>query len=248
MGSSFSARRLSAERRSELLERLVAQVQSRSERSAVVFDLDGTLLDNRPRVGVILRELSEHWREQHPDVAARLSNVDDGKIVYDTSSNLELLGVTDPGLQEAGVAFWKERFFTDDYIRHDEPIPGSVAFVRRLYDAGANIVYLTGRDLPKMSIGTFASLRDHGFPIGCVGTTLVTKPAFDIPDAEFKLEVAPTLRRAGEVLASFDNEPANCNLLLQAHPSSTAVFVDSHHAPDPPPLHDNVLVIDTFEG
>lgn len=218
------------------------------KRASVVFDLDGTLLDNRPRVEVILRELAEHWREDFPDASERVAAVRVENIVYDTRANLELLGVHDVALHEAGVSFWKDRFFTDDYIRHDAPLPGSVAFVRELYESGANVVYLTGRDLPQMALGTFASLRDQGFPIGCVGTELVTKPTFEMPDAEFKQGVARSLERTGEVMAVFDNEPANCNLLLSAHPQSVAVFVDSHHAPDPPPLADAVHVIDSFES
>lgn len=249
MSSLFSARRLSAERRSELLSSLVDRARSsQDQRVSVVFDLDGTILDNRPRVAAILEELADFWREPHPEASARLAAVRVEDIVYDTVANLELLGVRDRALQEQAVAFWKERFFTDAYIRHDAPVPGSVDFVHRLYETGVNIVYLTGRDLPKMALGTFASLRDRGFPIGRVGTSLVTKPDFETPDATFKREVAPTLRRAGEVLAVFDNEPANCNLLLAAHPRTVAVFVDSHHAPNPPALHDSVHVIDSFES
>ncbi len=251
MASSFSTRRLSADRRSQLLSRLLDDAEERARsgrRASAVFDLDGTLLDNRPRVAVILRELGEHWRTRHPAAAARLSDVRLDEIVYDTGENLERLGVDDPALRAEGVAFWKERFFTDHYIRHDDPLPGAVDFVTRLYRSGANIVYLTGRDLPNMALGTFASLRDRGFPIGQVGTTLVTKPDFETPDATFKREVAASLRRAGEVLAVFDNEPANCNLLLEAHPETVAVCVDSHHAPNPPPLHADVHVIDTFEA
>lgn len=249
--SVFSERRLDAAGRRELLEGLVDKLRGHASsggRPSVVFDLDGTLLDNRPRVAVILRELADHWRPRHPQVAERVGNVRVDDIVYDTRANLERLGVEDEGLFSDGVSFWKERFFTDDYICHDAPIPGSVTFVRRVYEAGANVIYLTGRDLPKMALGTFASLRDSGFPIGCVGTELVTKPDFETPDAVFKQAVADSLRRTGDVLAVFDNEPANCNLLLEAHPEAVAVFVDSHHAPNPPPLHQTVHVIDSFES
>ena len=126
-------------------------------------------------------------------------------------------------------------------------IPGAVKFARACHDAGALLVYLTGRDLPGMALGTFKSLRDLGFPIGTMGTKLVTKPAFEIPDTEFKQSVARDLGRFGEVIAVFDNEPANCNLLLEAYPKCESVFVDSQHAPDPPVLDARVHVIDTFE-
>jgi phosphoglycolate phosphatase-like HAD superfamily hydrolase len=251
MASAFANRRLSAEERTALLDGIVSKVRDHAatgSRPSVVFDLDGTLLDNRPRVAVILRELAIHWEGQFPSAAEKLASVEVENIVYDTRANLERLGVVGEELHEAGVSFWKERFFTDDYIRHDAPVPGSVSFVRRIYESGANIVYLTGRDLPKMALGTFASLRDEGFPIGRVGTELVTKPDFETPDAVFKQQVAESLGRTGEVVAIFDNEPANCNLLLAAHPRCVPVFVDSHHAPNPPPLHESVHVIDTFES
>jgi hypothetical protein len=97
-----------------------------------------------------------------------------------------------------------------------------------------------------MSLGTLASLRDLGFPIGVVGTSLVTKPDFDIPDHHFKRDIAPSLLRVGPVLAVFDNEPINCNVLLETHPEAISVLVDTQHAPDPPDLHPGVAVIDSF--
>jgi phosphoglycolate phosphatase-like HAD superfamily hydrolase len=251
MASLFSHRLLDAAARAALLHGLVEQTRARVARGihpAVVFDLDGTLLDNRPRVAAILHELAEAWMSRHPELAARIGAIAIEEIVYDISTNLVALGVNDPALRDEGAAFWHQRFFTDPYVRHDVPVPGSVAYVRRLYDAGANIVYLTGRDLPNMAVGTFASLRDLGYPIGVVGTQLVTKPEFETPDALFKERVAASLLRAGEVLAHFDNEPANCNLLTAAHPQAAAVFIDTLHAPNPPALHPAVQVIDSFEA
>jgi phosphoglycolate phosphatase-like HAD superfamily hydrolase len=220
----------------------------RNGRSRVlIFDLDGTLMDNRPRVVGILHEMSLAWRAHHPEASERLASADVDGMTYTLEDNLRLLGIDDAGLLEAGFAFWKERFFTDGYLHHDVAVPGAVDFARRCHDAGANLVYLTGRDLPNMAIGTFASLRDLGFPIGVVGTELVTKPSFDLPDEEFKNGVAAELARLGEVLAVFDNEPANCNILLDHYPSSASVLVDTLYAPDPPELHPDVSVIDSFE-
>ena len=49
------------------------------------------------------------------------------------------------------------------------------------------------------------------------------------------------------VTTVFDNEAANNNLFLEAHPHAVNVFLDTQHAPDPPPLEPRVQVIDTFE-
>lgn len=212
----------------------------------LVFDLDGTLLDNRPRVAKIFRELAERWASRHPKAADSLAVVDAEAIVYGVTENLERLGVTDVALVQEATQFWKERFFTDEYVRYDTETPGALAFVRGCYDRGATVVYLTGRDLPNMALGTFASLRDLGFPIGVVGTSLVTKPAFEIPDADFKHAVAPSLVRHGNVVATFDNEPANCNLFLKHLPSARCVFLDTHHAPSPPELDPRAVVLSSF--
>jgi hypothetical protein len=244
--SLFWSRRVSAERRAALLNELVDRAASH-DRPVVVFDLDGTLMDNRPRVVAILHELAEHWQHTSAEAARNVARAHADALSYGLRENLERLGVADARLIAEGEAFWIERFFTDAYLRHDAAMEGAAAFVWRLYRAGANIVYLTGRDLPKMALGTFASLRDHGFPIGVIGTELVTKPNFDLPDERFKKDVARDLVRLGEVLAVFDNEPANCNTFLEAHSACMSFLVDTHHAPDPPELRPEVHVIDGFE-
>ncbi len=247
--SAFHARRISFESRSAELRALVQACHLRAGEPApvLVFDLDGTILDNRPRVARIFHELAEAWREAHPLEAERLAAARAEAIVYGVVDNLERLGVHDRALQERASLFWRERFFTDAYMRYDVETPGARSFVCACYEAGATVVYLTGRDLPNMALGTFASLRDRGFPIGVVGTSLVTKPTFELPDAAFKDAVAPSLARHGHVVATFDNEPANCNLFLEHHPLARTFFLDTSHAPEPPPLDARAVVIDSFE-
>lgn len=224
-----------------------ASARSAKGPSVCVFDLDGTIMDNRPRVVAILRELAEVWKDNHPEHATRLRTIQAEDVAYRFSETLTSIGIHEEHLHKEGFAFWKDRFFADTHIRHDTEIEGAKSFVQACYDAGATIVYLTGRDLPNMALGSFASLRDLGFPIGIVGTELVTKPAFETPDAIFKKQVAPLLQRIGEVIAVFDNEAENCNLFLEAHPESTAIFVDTQYAPNPPPLDPRVHVIHSFE-
>lgn len=244
MNSPFSSRRLPPAQRSQLLRSIVDRVES-AARPVVVFDLDGTLLDNRPRTVAIFHELAAVWQDERPDVAAGLQRAHLDVTEYGVSTSLARIGVD--AHHDEVFAFWRERFFTDAYIAHDVPLPGAVELVQTLHRHGANIVYLTGRDLPGMALGTFQSLRDHGFPIGRVGTELVTKPDFETPDDQFKRAVAVDLVRLGEVVATFDNEAVNCNLLREAYPGATAVLLDTHFAPDPPPLHPEVRVIDHFE-
>jgi hypothetical protein len=244
----FFHQRLHPAERVALLRSVVDRVRAQIARgpAVVVFDLDGTLMDNRPRVVAILHELALAWALKHPEASAACARASADDIGYGFIANLRRLGVVDPALHQEGLAFWKDRFFQDPHVKHDIEILGARAYVKACYDAGAVVVYLTGRDLPNMALGSFASLRDLGFPIGVIGTELVVKPTFEMPDADFKREVAPELRRLGTVIAAFDNEPANVNLFLEAHPDSHGIFLDTQYAPDPPALDPRALVIASF--
>src|SRR5262249_33597577 len=100
---------------------------------------------------------------------------------------------------------------------------------------------------PLMGIGTFCSLRDLGFPIGVAGTEIVLKPDANMPDEAFKRFAAPSLARVGTVVAAFDNEPGNCNVLFEAFPSCASVLLDTQHMPGAPPLDRGVDVIGDFQ-
>jgi hypothetical protein len=245
----FFHKRLSSADRSALLRTILDRVRQTAAMSpaVLVFDLDGTLMDNRPRVTAILHELAAAWRDRHPEAAERCARAQPDDIAYGFIENLRRLGVTEPALHEEGFAFWKARFFADPHVKHDIEIRGARQYVRACHEAGAVIVYLTGRDLPNMALGSFASLRDLGFPIGVVGTELVVKPTFEMFDGDFKRSVAPELRRLGTVIAVFDNEPVNVNLLLECHPNATGVFLDTQYAPNPQPLDPRAVVIQNFD-
>jgi hypothetical protein len=212
----------------------------------VVLDLDGTLMDNRPRSVAILRDLGEMWVDHHPQAAKALAGATIDKLAYLLTDSLRKLGVTDPSLVGEAHDYWRNRFFSDEDLRHDIAIQGAVAFVRHCHTLGATIVYLTGRDLPMMGLGTFASLRTLGFPLGVAGVEFILKPDAGMADEAFKRMIAPTLARVGEVIASFDNEPANCNVFKEAYPEADIVFVDTQHVPGAPALHGEMPIIGDF--
>jgi hypothetical protein len=212
----------------------------------VVLDLDGTLMDNRPRSAAIMRDLGEFWRSKHPEASTALLRAKPEGLAYLFSDSLRRLRIVDPTIVAEANEYWRQRFFTDDDLRHDVPVPGSVNFVRACHARGATITYLTGRDLPMMGLGTFASLRALGFPLGVAGVEIILKPDAQMADEAFKRMIAPTLARVGEVVASFDNEPANCNLFKEAYPDAEIVFVDTQHVPGAPSLRPDVAIIADF--
>jgi hypothetical protein len=215
-------------------------------RPVVAFDLDGTLMDNRPRTCVILQEFAARCRGRDDGLAARLERARPEDLAYLLSDSLERIGAHRTELVAEMQAFWRERFFADTHLVHDVPVPGAVEFARACYDAGALLVYVTGRDLPFMGTGTFQSLRDLGFPIGVPATELVLKPDASLPDEAFKRLVAPDLARVGRVVAAFDNEPANCNVLHSHYPDAHVVHVLTQHMPGAPALDAGVSTIFDF--
>jgi hypothetical protein len=239
---------LAADRQRDLLEGIVLRCRDRKAGlpPVIVFDLDGTLFDNRPRTVAILHELAEQWAAREPEAAACLRAATPGKMAYLLTESLANIGVTRTELVAQAETFWRDRFFVDSHLKFDVALAGAVSFARDCYDAGAVVVYFTGRDLPLMGAGTFASLRDSGFPIGVVGTELVLKPDALMPDEAFKRLVGPDLGRLGEVVAVFDNEPANCNVLLAHFPGAESCLLDTQHLPGAPPPAALVHVISDF--
>jgi beta-phosphoglucomutase-like phosphatase (HAD superfamily) len=231
-----------------LLKAILRRCQAEKARGTpvVVFDLDGTLMDNRPRTLAILRELAEQLRDRDDDVARRLEHAGPSDLAYLLTDSLERLGIRSTDRVAEIEAFWRDRFFADPHLRHDVALAGAREFAHTCYSAGAVLVYLTGRDLPLMGAGTFQSLRDLGFPIGVAGTELVLKPDAAMPDEAFKRLTAPELARVGHVVAAFDNEPANCNVLLAHYPDAHVVFVDTEHMPGAPALEAGVHVVRDF--
>lgn len=243
MGSGY--RRISSAEQHALFSRIVQRSRQVAGQPVpvVVFDLDGTLMDNRPRTTVILQELAAELRREAHSAAEILAAARAENLAYLLTETLQRLGIEHPELIDRAEGYWRERFFSDGYLKHDVAIEGSVELARACYEAGATIVYFTGRDLPLMSLGSFQSLRDLGFPIGVVGTELVCKPDAKIPDEAFKREEGPKLTRIGKVIAAFDNEPGNCNAFLEMCPESEVVFVDTQHLPGAPPLASRVHVV-----
>lgn len=240
--------RLPASEQHALYSRIVARCKAVTGEPApvVVFDLDGTLMDNRPRTAAILQELAGELSREANKAAETLAATRADELAYLLVDSLHRLGVEHPEVVARAEVFWRERFFSDHYLKHDVAIAGAVDFARACYDAGAVLVYFTGRDLPLMGLGSFQSLRDLGFPIGVVGTELVCKPDAKIPDEAFKREEGPRLRRVGHVVAAFDNEPGNCNAFVEICPEADVVFVDTQHLPGAPPLDKRVHIVGDF--
>ena len=234
----------------DALESVISRIRERTvgqKSTLAIFDLDGTLFDNRTRTMFILREISEKFDDKAPQLAAAFENFRDLSIIdYSLDVTFKRLGVRSP----AEIAFvkqeWARRFFSDEYQKYDMPISGAKAYVERVHKAGATVIYLTGRDVGRMLVGTTEVLRLYGFPVGVEGTMTIVKKEFQQDDELFKREVSAYIDRLGEVMAIFENEPANSNILQARFPEAASFFVLTQHKPNAPELNTGIHRIKDF--
>src|SRR5512138_1439005 len=145
------ARRARVEQQGRILAGALARAAAAPPRAVAVFDLDSTVLDNRPRqarivqdygraagLPVLLGARPEHWKG------------------WDLEAALVAAGLPAAEARRRRAEFrrfWAERFFTSAYCRLDVPVPGAPAFVRAVAAAGPLVAYVTGRPA-RMEPGT----------------------------------------------------------------------------------------------
>lgn len=203
-----------------------------------VLDLDSTLI---------------HTGARHRAIACAFPDAQIASIAAELPAEAFGWDVRDP-LRERGVpegdldlllTFWTERFFHSDWLPHDQPAAGAVAFTHRLRTAGVHLVYLTGRPEPTMGAGTRRSLPQLGFPTGD-GTELHMKPSPRLADDVFKRHALRTIAETGPVALTFENEPAHANAFLAAFPDAAHFLVGDVHDPRAPAPASAVHAIDDF--
>lgn len=236
------------EARAALTARIRAE-QDQDAHPVIVYDLDATLFDNRPRVMQIIADLLLHEEAAEFSVEVRRAagSVTPRKMKYRLTDTLKAHGIEDPDVLKWFEDGWFKRFFTNEYVQLDLPTPGAVEFVNQMHDIGVRTVYLTGRDTPGMREGTHAALVQYKFPEPdgqrCI---LITKPTFEQPDMEYKMEVVEELKKLGTVIGVFDNEPKPMNVLTEAFPEAEHFYLDTMHSPDVEPLLPGIRVLPDF--
>ncbi|MGZ3651181.1 MAG: HAD family hydrolase, partial [Bdellovibrionota bacterium] len=165
---------------SELLQAILQRVKDESRARIrgggkpvkVIFDLDSTVFDVKPRSLRILKEfaLTPRSRELSPAISDWALSLTSYKLLYTLEESARANGI--PATDEQARAYlkeafryWMARFFTHQYVTVDQPTPGAVDFANRVVDAGGVAVYLTGRDWPGMGRGTVTMLEHFGFPM-----------------------------------------------------------------------------------
>lgn len=213
----------------------------------LVFDLDSTLFSTCARNLKILEDFVAARGADHPLLREIWPTLTEADMGWNVADSLQERGVEDEVLLSDLRAFWGARFFTDEFCELDTHVPGAPEFVTACHDAGAFLYYLTGRHVGGMEKGTANALVAHGFPLWTGRATCHLKPDVYANDREFKTAALEQIRGLrGEVVATFENEPGNANLLLEAFPDARHFLLDTVHSPEAEAPDSALIVIEDF--
>lgn len=233
----------------EVLQK-VLRLTAETVNPVVILDLDSTLYEVKPRTHRILTEWadSEDALQHTPvrKVFQKLTLPQVGYSVRDTFDHLKLCQNENAGAVDSVRRFWTSRFFTSQYLPYDHAYAGSPEFAQKLYDLGAHLVYLTGRDEPGMGHGTRENLVRDGFPLNVPRTTTMLKPERKMDDLVHKKRATEILRQFGNVVASFENEPLNVVSFSEIFPEAMHVFMDTVCSHEPAPIRDGFYRIQQY--
>ena len=226
-----------------VLLRVIAACEKARDTGVVVFDLDSTLLDNRPRQARILREFGAAAK-----VAVLETTEPEHWTSWDIRDAMRAAGMNAADVEahaEAAKTFWRERFFTSSYAAIDDAVHGAQAYVARLVTTGVHIAYVTGRH-EEMRDGSVVAFQRLGFPVPGPGVQLLMKPTFEQSDVEWKEEAYARLRQIGHVVAAFDNEPTHINGYEKAFPDAICVHLATDHSGRPVTLGKTIRSVERF--
>jgi hypothetical protein len=211
--------------------------------AVVVFDLDSTVLDNRPRQARILREFGEargipalaHAKSEHwVDWSIQRAMANAGLPANEVSR-----------WAEDAKVFWRDRFFTSEYCRDDAAIAGARDYLAAVLAAGGFVAYCTGRHEP-MRNGSVDSFKRLGYPLPGARVQLIMKPVFELSDDDWKTEAYARLKQLGPVVAAFDNEPTHINGYRAGFPHAIVVHLATDDSGRPVTLSDGIVSIKDF--
>jgi hypothetical protein len=200
-------------------------------RPGAAFDLDSTVLSNKPRQARIVRDFGRATGDER--LAACSEEAVVSWYVRDTARQCGLSKEEVDAIEQRLRQFWLERFFTSEYCKDDRPVPGAPEFLRRILQRGGRILYVTGRHAG-MESGTLHSFRAAEFPLPDGDRVqLWLKPKLEDDDDGWKRICHERLRALSAVACAFDNEPAHVNAYKLAFPEAHVVHLDTDHSGRP---------------
>lgn len=198
----------------------------------MVLDIDSTLVLTHQRNQAILRRFADDPTIDSSHSGRHLfEQAECFPFEYGYFQALARLSIDkDDFLKQEVSRYWRQHFFSNEFLHHDIPHDGAVDFVDWLNQKHIPHVYLTGRPKPLMWEGTLLTLNSLGFPVR--EDILHLKPHPSDVDELFKSQKMAELKKNFSQIVFIDNEPRVLNQIDRDHPEMNLVFVDTCHSPN----------------
>ena len=220
---------------------LEANLDRDGDKSIVLFDIDGTIMDTTLRNFRILQEAEKFL----PFMKGAGSLIEPDEIGWDPIDDAERKLLLDERQKGEFRDFWSKRFFHDDWLGFDRPYEGIAEVLGWFISNEIQIIYLTGRDEINMKEGTLRSFEKHGLP-AAEGTSFLFKPDQSVGDLVFKREAFRAIAGIGKVLLAVENEPENANAMRRAFPEAVTALIDTITAPNPSEPDPGVILFRSY--
>jgi len=219
-----------------------------NKKTAVIFDVDDTLVDTNYRTLDILQKAGRDLKIdqlielEYPrvdffcSVTVKNTGINDAILLENLCGHFD----PDPNKNTLTQSIWGREFYSNPKKLHfDHVMAGAPEFVNRvLEETGAQIIYLTGRNEELLRQGTEEELGYYGFPgfgkSSSKCAKLVMKPkSFLSDDASFKKLIIAKLQQQGIlILAAFDDSASNANALRELLPMNVPVIRPNRNVAD----------------
>ena len=223
------------------LRNVLDRATAAGEKGLLVFDLDSTVFDNRPRQSRILREYGKA-RGLAALQACETKHWDSG---WDLKAAMISCGLsaelTEKNYHDA-KNFWGARFFTSEYCVDDIEVPGAPQYLAAAMKTGAQVVYVTGRH-EEMRAGSVKCMEKCKMPVPGTRVTLVMKPTLRESDDAYKVTAHSELQKMGTVIAAFDNEPTHANDYAKRFGDATVIHLATDHSGRPVELLPRIISV-----
>lgn len=223
------------------LSDVLVKAKAAGEKGLLVFDLDSTVFDNRPRQSRIVREYGKarglavlegcephHWNSGWDLKAAMMAcglSAELAEKNYHDAKN-----------------YWGARFFTSEYCVDDIEIPGAPQYLAAAVKTGAQVVYVTGRH-EEMRAGSVKCMEKCNMPVPGGKVALVMKPTLRESDDTYKVTAHAQLAKMGTVIAAFDNEPTHANDYAKKFADATVIHLATDHSGRPVELLPRIISV-----
>lgn len=190
---------------------------ARGEKVRVAFDIDDTLADTRVRTLTIAKAWDAANGTHHFD---RLTLAQVAHNGFDTAMAMGLPGPVETAFAE----HWEKAFWDGANFVHDAPMAGIVELVKQAKAAGADVVFLTGRN-QDLESATIAQLKRFG--LDATEANVVSKPPH-VRTVPFKASWLEQSAAEGNHLSFFFTESRRDIAGVQgALPNCSTVLLDS---------------------